>query len=83
MKYMIMTIGDQSALAGRPPEWIANMIAFMKQIDADLTGSGELVYQQGLVDPSQAKMITASGKRPVVRGGPVAAPGDSLAGSNT
>ena len=80
MKYMIMTFGDQSALAGRPPEWMKNMVAFMKQIDADLSSSGELVYQQGLADPSQAKTITAPGERPVVTGGPVAAPGDSLAG---
>jgi hypothetical protein len=46
MKYTIMTFGDQSGLEGKSPEWIREMIAFMKRIDVELAESGELVIQQ-------------------------------------
>ena len=41
MKYMIMTFGDTSALEGKSPEWIKEMIEFMQRIDVELTESGE------------------------------------------
>ncbi len=56
------------------------MIDFMTQIDVELTDAGELVYQQGLVDPPQAQTITAAGEQPVASSGPVASLSDSLAG---
>ena len=33
------------------------MIAFMRSIDVELAASGELVFQQGLADPSAAKTV--------------------------
>ena len=40
MKYMIMTFGDTSALEGKSPEWIKEMIEFMQRIDVELTERG-------------------------------------------
>lgn len=79
MKYMLMTFGDQSMLNGRSAEWISTMIDFMKRIDVELAEAGELVFQQGLADPSTAKSIRAGGDPPATSG-PVAAPSQSLAG---
>jgi hypothetical protein len=80
MKYMIMTFGDQSGLEGRSPEWIKGMIEFMQRIDVELTESGELVFQQGLADPPQAKTVTAQEGAPVATDGPVVESSESLAG---
>jgi hypothetical protein len=65
MKYMIMTFGDTSGLEGKSPEWIKEMIEFMQRIDVELTESGELVFQQGLADPSQARTVRAQKGVPV------------------
>jgi hypothetical protein len=80
MKYMIMTFGDRSGLEGRSPEWIKGMIEFMQRIDLELTGSGELVFQQGLADAPQAKTVTVRQGTPVATDGPVSQPSESLAG---
>jgi hypothetical protein len=80
MKYMIMTFGDQSGLNGKSPEWIKGMIEFMQRIDVELTESGELVFQQGLADPPQAKTITVHEGAPVATDGPVVGSKESLAG---
>jgi hypothetical protein len=80
MKYMIMTFGGQSGLAERSPEWIQRMIAFMKRIDVELADSGELVIQQGLADPSQAKTVTVQEGAVGATAGPFAAASQSLAG---
>ena len=80
MKYMIMTFGDQSELEGKSPEWIRGMIEFMQRIDVELTESGELVFQQGLADPPQAKTVTVQAGAPVATDGPVVGSRESLAG---
>jgi hypothetical protein len=80
MKYMIMTFGDRSGLEGKSPEWIKGMIEFMQRIDVELTDSGELVFQQGLADPPQAKTVTMEDGAPVTADGPVVASSESLAG---
>ena len=80
MKYMLMTFGDQSGLEGKPPDWIKGMIEFMIGIDVELNASGELVFQQGLADPSQAKTVRAAGGTRTAAEGPVAGPAQSLAG---
>jgi hypothetical protein len=77
---MIMTFGDQSGLAGKSPEWIKGMIEFMQRIDVELTKSGELVFQQGLADPPQAKTVTVQEGAPVATDGPVGGSRESLAG---
>ena len=80
MKYMIMTFGDTSALKGKSPEWIKEMIEFMHRIDVELTESGELVFQQGLADPSQASTVRVQQGIPVATDGPFGESRDSLAG---
>jgi hypothetical protein len=80
MKYMIMTFGEQSGLEGKSPEWIKAMIEFMQRIDVELAESGELVFQQGLADPPQAKTVTVQAGAPVTTDGPVVASMESLAG---
>jgi hypothetical protein len=80
MKYMIMTFGDQSGLAEKPPEWISGMIEFMVRIDGELRDSGELVFQQGLGDAPEAKTVKIEDGEAVATHGPVAQPSESLAG---
>jgi hypothetical protein len=80
MKYMIMTFGDASALEGKSPEWIKEMIEFMHRIDVELTESGELVFQQGLADPGQARTVRVQQGIPVATDGPFAESRKSLAG---
>ena len=80
LKYMLMTFGDRSALSGKSPEWIKGMIDFMMRIDVELAESGELVFQQGLADPSEAKTVRAAGADPALTDGPYVAARESLAG---
>lgn len=80
MKYMILTFGDQSSLADKPKEWIREMVDFMKQIDVDMRESGELVYEEGLVDPSQAKTVRWVNGAATPTDGPFMEPSRSLAG---
>ena len=77
---MIMTFGDRSGLEGKSPEWIKGMIDFMLRIDVELEASGELVFQQGLADPSQAKTVRVQDGAPGATDGPLLASRNSLAG---
>ncbi len=77
---MIMTFGDRSGLEGKPPEWIKGMIAFMRRIDVELEAAGELVFQQGLADPSQARTVSVQEGAPATTDGPFLASRNSLAG---
>jgi hypothetical protein len=56
------------------------MITFMHQLDRDLTDSGELVFQQGLADPSTAKTVTFNSGGVVISDGPYAGAKESLIG---
>ena len=80
MKYMIMTFGDRSGLEGKSPEWIKGMIEFMRNIDIELSDSGELVFQQGLADGSEAKTVQVDDGTLVATDGPIAQSKEALAG---
>ena len=80
MKYMIMTFGDRSGLEEKSPDWIKGMIAFMQQIDVELEASGELVFQQGLADPSEARTVTVQQGALAATDGPFLGSSGSLAG---
>ena len=80
MKYMLLTFGDRSALEGRSPEWIKGMIEFMIRIDVELSDSGELVFQQGLVDAPEARTVAVTRGTQLVTDGPVAHGKEALAG---
>jgi hypothetical protein len=77
---MIMTFGDRSAMDGRSPEWIKGMIEFMLRIDVELAASGELVFQQGLADPSEAKTVNMRDGAPAATAEPFLESRHSLAG---
>jgi hypothetical protein len=79
---MIMMFGDAaSMMQARSPEWITEMIAFMRQLDKDLRTSGELVFDLGLADGSTAKTVRLEeGGGAVTTDGQVAGPGASLIG---
>jgi hypothetical protein len=81
MKYMVMMFGDQASMVEmKTPEWIVEMIAFMRQVSDDLSNAGELVAAEGLADASQAKTVRIQDGIPVATDGPFAESKESLAG---
>jgi hypothetical protein len=82
VKYMIMMFGDAASMGEvQSPEWIREMIGEMIAIDADLTASGELVFQAGLADGSMAKTMRSADGGPVaVTDGPYAESKESIIG---
>jgi hypothetical protein len=81
MKYMIMMFGDAGTMMEvKSPEWIREMIGFMKQLDVDLTDSGELVFNLGLADGSTAKTVRITNGLPIATDGPFAEAKESLIG---
>jgi hypothetical protein len=81
MKYMVMMFGSAAEMMEtKSPEWIREMIGFMRQLDVDLRGSGELVFNLGLTDASTAKTVRLENGLPVATDGPFAEPQESLIG---
>jgi hypothetical protein len=85
MKYMLMMhaprgTGDYQISSWAPKDFEAHM-AFMHQLNKELTESGELVGLEGLTPPAQAKVVRA-GKNgaPVVTDGPFPEAKEFLAG---
>lgn len=81
MKYMIMMFGSAGDMvATQPREWNQEMIAFMHQLDQDLTDAGELVHQQGRADASTTKTVSPNNGDVVVTDGPYPETKESLIG---
>ncbi|GAA2757539.1 YciI family protein [Actinopolymorpha rutila] len=81
MKYMLMTFGEAAGMmAAKSPEWINEMIDFMRKVDQDLRESGELVDDNGLADGSTAKTVRWRDGVPVPTDGPFAESKESLVG---
>jgi hypothetical protein len=81
MKYMIAMFGSASEMgATKTPEWINEMIAFMIDIDVRLRASGEMVFNEGLADGSQAKVVRLENGQPVATDGPFAEAKESIIG---
>ncbi|MFD7631297.1 YciI family protein [Streptomyces sp. NPDC059851] len=83
MKYFVTVQASQAdydAMEGKDspfPGWsrdeIAAMVAFMNDLNAELTASGELLDGQGFTAPAQARFVTGSpGREPVVTDRPYA-----------
>lgn len=80
MKFLIMVQGTQglydamtgTAADGRSwtPEQLGAMYAHMGALNNDLAERGELVDAQGLVEPRQARLVSAKDGAPVVSDGP-------------
>jgi hypothetical protein len=78
MKYMIMMFGTAGEMmATRSEDWIKDMIAFMVNLDDDLRERGEMVFNAGLADGTEARLVHADG---VVTDGPFAEAKESLVG---
>ena len=81
MKYMLMMFGSSEGMGeSASPEWIREMIGFMKALDEDLTQRGEMVFNAGLADGSTAKTVRVDGGLPVATDGPFAEAKESLIG---
>lgn len=81
MKYMVMTFGEAATMMEvASPEWIREMVAFMKTLNADLENAGELVDAQGLTDGRTAKTVRIKDDAPVATDGPFAEAKESLVG---
>jgi hypothetical protein len=81
MKYMIMMFGSAAGMMEvKSTDWIKEMIQFMKKLDRDLRESGELVFEAGLVDGSQAKVVSIKNGIPVATDGPYAEAKESIIG---
>lgn len=85
MKYMLMMHaprgnGEYQISDWSPDDFRAH-IEFMKNLNRDLTQSGELVSAEGLAPPGQARLVRADGKgAPVVTDGPFAETKEFLVG---
>jgi hypothetical protein len=78
---MLMMFGSAAAMMEvQSREWILEMIDFMHKFDEDLRNSGELVEEHGLVDGSQAKVVSVKNGMPVATDGPFAESKESLIG---
>ncbi len=81
MKYMVMMFGSaETMLAEKSTDWVREMIQFMVSLNTELSESGELVEARGLVDGSQARLVTLTDGVPVVTDGPFAESKESLVG---
>jgi hypothetical protein len=78
---MIMMFGSAAGMMEvKSPEWIKEMIGFMRQLDVDLRSSGELVFNLGLADAGTAKTVSLENGLPVATDGPFAESKESLIG---
>jgi hypothetical protein len=84
MKYMLMMNATQADWAGfgaMAPQDIRAHIAFMQQLNKELSAAGELVDAQGLTGPEQARVVRArGGEAPAVTDGPFLETKEFLAG---
>jgi len=85
MKFMLMMnaprgTGDYEIFHWTPEAFNAH-IQFMKDLNRDLTKSGEFVEAQGLTPPGQAKIVKwGQGNKPIVSDGPFAETKEGRAG---
>ncbi len=85
MKFMLMMhaprgTGDWATKKWSPESFQAH-IQFMKDLNADLRASGNLVTAEGLTPPEQARVVRCDkGKAPLVTDGPFAESKEFLAG---
>jgi hypothetical protein len=84
MKYILMMhaprgTGDYQ-VGEWPPEDFQAHIAFMMQLNQELTEAGELVGAEGLAPPGEARIVRAGADGPLVTDGPFAETKEFLAG---
>src|SRR4051795_433139 len=78
---MIMMFGSaEEMLETQTTDWVTEMIQFMRDLDQELRDSGEMVYNEGLVDGSQAKLVRRTDSGIAVTDGPFAESKEALVG---
>ena len=84
MKYMLMMHTGQDQTGGIldwAPEDIKRTIEFMHAFDKELVDSGEMVFNEGLTFPDQARVVRSDGTgAPAVTDGPFAESKEFLIG---
>jgi hypothetical protein len=81
VKYMIMMFGTAGEMMEtKSPEWIKEMIGFMRELDRELADRGEMVFNEGLQDGDTAKLVRFVDGVPVTTDGPYAEAKESLIG---
>jgi hypothetical protein len=81
VKYMIMMFGSAAEMTDtKSPEWITEMIGFMRDLDKELTEAGEMVFNEGLQDGDAATVVRLVDGVPVATDGPFAEAKESLIG---
>lgn len=85
MKYMLLTYGaaevwDVENLSEEQRAAMGEMVAFMHQLDEDLKASGELVTEEGLTGPAEARTVRLIDDEAVTTDGPYAETKEVLAG---
>ena len=72
MKYMLMMNtmkADSTGLSGWSEKDVKAMIGFMRDLDSELRASGELVFEEGLTFPNEAKLVRAGENGMPITGG--------------
>ena len=78
---MIMMFGSAAEMMEtQSPEWITEMIGFMRDLDKELHEAGELVFDEGLAGRRHAKIVRLIDGVPVTTDGPFAEAKESLIG---
>lgn len=85
MKYMLLTyfgrdFDQESFIDEKGAEWVGEMVAFMTDLNAGLSASGELLSAEGLDDPSQSWTVRPDGDGTITTDGPFAESKEVLAG---
>lgn len=86
MKYMLMMHApragwEKAGIASWPAEDLKAHIGFMKRLNRELAGAGELVAAEGLASPEHARVVRATKNgEPEVTDGPFAEAKEFLAG---
>jgi hypothetical protein len=82
MKFMVqMNVKRGPQMAGWSNDDVKRMVGFMNELNADLRSKGQWVTGEGLVDPSEARLVTAQADgTPSVTDGPFAESKEFIAG---
>ncbi len=82
MKFFVqMNVKRGQGLQGWSNDDVKRMVEFMHELNADLKAKGQFVVAEGLVDPSEARMVTAQADgTPSVTDGPFAESKEFIAG---
>lgn len=82
MKFFVqMNVKRGPMLQGWSGEDVQRMVDYMRQVNADLNAKGQFVVAEGLVDPADARLVTAQADgSPSVTDGPFAESKEFIAG---